>query len=561
MPESLDTVQTTPPPSVASSTPNTPTAPVGSLPGFWSLLRESWNIYTGRFGTFLALALIIASPQLAVLLFGFIQNIPGLAVISALPAFLLAIIYIIIYIIGTMWGTAALLFAIKDRAERISVEESFKRSQDKVMSWWWISILSIFIISAGFFMLIIPGILFAVWYSFAAIVLVAEGAKGMSALRKSKEYVRGRFDEIFVRFLLLGLLYVPIILLGLLLKVIPGSLGLIIQQVAGLVFPLVYTPLLLIFQFVLYEKLKSLHDAGVAPIRQGIRGILGIFVLCFVIIAFLGLITVPVVLSSLNAARLKGRDAVRKSNILVLSSDLELYSITKNTYPSSLDDLVTDGEIASLPLDPSTHESYQYNVTPDFQSYKICATLEGVPGGDHQYCENDSLASSTPAVQAQNTVASSSQTIIGKEPYVNTKYAYSIKLPQGWLSPTPDMLPSDSAMAIPADVVYSHTTSNYITVRVLSLSEISGWSACVSLDSCTKSEMAYVTNGHSTNTTVGSVDARLLEYSDGGTHILELLVVKNDYIYKVSAYFDSSDAWQKYEQVIRSSINSFTFTN
>ena len=133
-----------------------------------------------------------------------------------------------------------------------------------------------------------------------------------------------------------------------------------------------------------------------------------------VVIAIIGLLS-SVVLASLTSARESGRDAKRKLDLKQLENALELYydqfgSYTQpeswcNDYStganggcsnptgtdwdadSDLRDLVTNGFITSLPVDPLNDAIYRYTYepwnlneptpgTPAGQAYDLCATLE-----------------------------------------------------------------------------------------------------------------------------------------------------------------------------------------
>lgn len=117
-----------------------------------------------------------------------------------------------------------------------------------------------------------------------------------------------------------------------------------------------------------------------------------------VVMAIIGILS-GVVLTSLNGARQKGRDARRISDIKQLQLALELYYDSKGYYPDTIgpagptSPLVDEGFIASIPTDPSTNTLYSY--TPYASSlnlavctgYHIGASLES--GITHTVLQND----------------------------------------------------------------------------------------------------------------------------------------------------------------------------
>jgi len=57
----------------------------------------------------------------------------------------------------------------------------------------WVFFLLNIIIAGGFFLFIIPGVLFSVWFSLALFVLIFEERRGFNALFRSKHLVSGKF--------------------------------------------------------------------------------------------------------------------------------------------------------------------------------------------------------------------------------------------------------------------------------------------------------------------------------------------------------------------------------
>ncbi len=91
-----------------------------------------------------------------------------------------------------------------------------------------------------------------------------------------------------------------------------------------------------------------------------------------VVISIIGLLS-SVVLTSLNSARTKARDARKKTDLYGLSTSLQRYWIDKNTLPANpasccwstvtaaLPDLVTSGYYSQLPVSPNSDPYYYYD--------------------------------------------------------------------------------------------------------------------------------------------------------------------------------------------------------
>ena len=108
-----------------------------------------------------------------------------------------------------------------------------------------------------------------------------------------------------------------------------------------------------------------------------------------VVIAIIGILA-AVVMVSLNTARGKARDAQRKSDIVNISTALEMYydGVTPPSYPiaTGLNDAIVPTYMSKLPTDPTGGTAYTYAPTPAgcaadaCTGYSICATLKDTTG-------------------------------------------------------------------------------------------------------------------------------------------------------------------------------------
>jgi ABC-type sugar transport system permease subunit len=102
--------------------------------------------------------------------------------------------------------------------------------------------------------LIIPSIIVSVWVSFAAYVLVLENNEIIASIKKSREYVRGRWWDVFRRF---GAGILMIIVLSI---VVTLPLSLLNESVANLVFTVLsvfFAPLRVSYAYFMYQDVKQ----------------------------------------------------------------------------------------------------------------------------------------------------------------------------------------------------------------------------------------------------------------------------------------------------------------
>lgn len=209
---------------------------------------------------------------------------------------------IIFWVIQT-WSQVALVYAIKDSNEKIGIKESYRRGWSKFGSFILVSILSVILIGSGFLLLIIPGFIFAIWFSLATFIVIEENIGGMDALLKSREYVKGRWWEIFSLFFGIGIATVAIsIVLGIIIIILGGIVAIIANNLNILFikeffdyiqnhnvkinfdFSFLLTPLITSYCYLIYQYLKRIKGDFVftpsprAKISFIVIGILGILI-------------------------------------------------------------------------------------------------------------------------------------------------------------------------------------------------------------------------------------------------------------------------------------------
>lgn len=223
-----------------------PQVPAGvlfaGLPPVGSLLGKAWEIYQRRFGTLLLLVLFAAfSVVFSVLLFVAIGALLSQLAPDMRRALMAggALTGVIAGMGVMFWGIGAFICAVAD--ESLGAKSALEKGWLLFGPFLWLFSLTGFITGGGFLLLIIPGIIFSVWFGFAKFILVTEGGKGMDAMLKSKEYVRGRWGEVFGRLFVLWFFEVAF-------SSIPY---------VGVFCALFYAPYAMIARYVLYTDLKA----------------------------------------------------------------------------------------------------------------------------------------------------------------------------------------------------------------------------------------------------------------------------------------------------------------
>jgi len=174
------------------------------------LLSKAWKGYKPRFWE---LTLAVWIPTALVALIGNSGKTPqGLIVV------LLAVLVSAIVNLGVIYAVV----------ENIPVIKALKKALSNILGYWWVTVLMCLIVMGGTVLLLVPGIIFSVWFMMVPYVFVLEKQKGLNALLRSKEYVEGHGWEILGKavplFLIsIGLSFAALIAGVLLLLVVGGQ--------------------------------------------------------------------------------------------------------------------------------------------------------------------------------------------------------------------------------------------------------------------------------------------------------------------------------------------------
>ncbi len=166
------------------------------------LIVDSWDLYAKNWRKFLPFMVLIFLPSLILSALGAISlyldvYIPS----SAMASNIVLILLFAASLVFAIWVTIALAKTMLDclLAKPTEWKETFTSSSTLI----WPMILTSFLVTLSVFggtlLLIVPGIIFAIWYSFTSYVVIFEGQQGLNAMRASKALVVGRWWPIVWR--------------------------------------------------------------------------------------------------------------------------------------------------------------------------------------------------------------------------------------------------------------------------------------------------------------------------------------------------------------------------
>jgi hypothetical protein len=179
--------------------------------------------------------------------------------------------------------------------EAVGAIESYKRTKDKIWDYAWIVFFVGISTLCGYMLFIVPGIIFSIFFSFAAFVFLFENEKGMNALLKSREYVRGKWWGVLFRLWAMAGLFVLLswafsfLSQGFQAAKAPDAIQAVLAFIEQIVM-FILAPLQTVFAYKTFINLKTVkQDMVFTPSRQTktaviVTGILGGLVLVAAIV-------------------------------------------------------------------------------------------------------------------------------------------------------------------------------------------------------------------------------------------------------------------------------------
>lgn len=273
-------------PSVAPQEPK--------LPGPVELSKSALALSKKHFWP---LVLIVALP---VLFSGLTGAVASSGIVSFSPFFIiLGVLLTLPIMILVSWVYLAFYYLLAHSEEGITIEQSFRATWPKILSWWWVCLLAGLIVLGGFFLLVVPGIIFAIWFSLYIYVFILEDQKGLNVLLRSKEYVQGRWWAVLGRGLFLIL---PLFGITIAFGILTAMLGVFLpQEIIAIILSVLWVGIYIPIYFYHYLIYKACRDTrpqliGQPPagkkgwfVASAIWGVVGMIVMIFLVLVVISL--------------------------------------------------------------------------------------------------------------------------------------------------------------------------------------------------------------------------------------------------------------------------------
>jgi len=149
-----------------------------------------------------------------------------------------------------------MLAMVNKGPKNITIKEALKEARPFVWKYLWTEVLGGIIILGGLILLVVPGIIWAVSFSMTCWIVLLEGKTNWTALKASKELVKGYWWPVFGR----GLL---ILCLSILLSIITSPFdrsagGQSKYNIVRSIVDIVATPFTVAYLYNMYKSLRNI---------------------------------------------------------------------------------------------------------------------------------------------------------------------------------------------------------------------------------------------------------------------------------------------------------------
>ncbi|MFH2136437.1 MAG: glycerophosphoryl diester phosphodiesterase membrane domain-containing protein [Patescibacteria group bacterium] len=233
------------------------------------LMRESWALYKNNFALFAKIVIWLLIPSVILSLLPYFISSP---IIFLAANFFLSLASWVLSVLITIAVILAMDAIIKK--EPVNLKKIYSLSYSKTFWGIVISILVTLAVGFGTLLLVIPGIIFSVWFSFSLYTFVLENKKGTEALSSSHQLTKGKFWPILWRWIAPNLVYGILLLIVILIPIYIldfafGQPGASFTEtppwwsalIANII-PVFVAPLFYALGFLLYKSVKKEKDAA-----------------------------------------------------------------------------------------------------------------------------------------------------------------------------------------------------------------------------------------------------------------------------------------------------------
>ncbi len=224
------------------------------------------------------------------------------------------------------------------------------------------TILTTIIISLGFLLLVIPGIVASIALMFVPYLIIDRNMGPIEAIKESVNLSKGHMWNL----LILGLFIIAFNIVG----ALALGIGLIVT------IPVSALAVVHVYRWLLSPK----DDEGIVVSNSS--KVLAVFA---IVVVFAAAVVGLSILGQSLSSDAQSRDAIRKSDLVNIQTALQIYKKENGEFPPQLR-LLSPHYMAFIPGDPKSNLPYQYVVYGGRVDYQLCTQLETSSEAQGAYC-------------------------------------------------------------------------------------------------------------------------------------------------------------------------------
>ena len=223
-----------------------------------ALLKASWDIFVSNPKLYVGIMLLPAVVSYLLTLSG-----PSSINVASLYEWAIYGAFMLILFVVNLFMAIALILALQN--PELTVKSAYSQASRYFWRYFVLSILLTVILGVAYILFIIPGIWLTVWFAFAVFVLILENNGIIASLKKSRQYVKGRWWGVFAR--LLCLILLSLVLSAALATIVSLSAAVAPEYVLTLIIlagNLIIVPITMGYLYALYQDVRG-SDTAVSP--------------------------------------------------------------------------------------------------------------------------------------------------------------------------------------------------------------------------------------------------------------------------------------------------------
>lgn len=221
------------------------------------LLKDAWEIFASNPRLFIGIYLVPAIVTFAWPLFVLALEASSIEGPMLLASAIAVLLFLPLIVVVNILMGMAMVKAVADPTS-LTPSAAYRSVTPYFWSYIWLATLLTLVTTGGLILLIIPGIIFAIWFSLSYFVLLLEDIRGVEAMKRSKAYVKGKWWAVFGRLMFLIVVgFIVSVVLDFIAHGLASGIENIGRSIVTLLANAVIIPVAVAYSYLLYKDVSS----------------------------------------------------------------------------------------------------------------------------------------------------------------------------------------------------------------------------------------------------------------------------------------------------------------